>query len=211
MKQVALFRAINVAGSNVIAMTKLIGFAEQLEYTNCKTILQSGNLLFDHTDRVLEDDFESELSDRLHLQTDVMLRSAVEWQQIITQNPFPDLAVQDPSHLLVMFLKHPADASACDSLRAAIVGPEQVQLLGRELYVSYPDGIGRSKLTNKLIEKHLGASCTGRNWNTVLKISALLQGDGPPKAASVKPVGVVAAMDDDGKKSAKLSRKRSRP
>jgi uncharacterized protein (DUF1697 family) len=44
---------------------------------------------------------------------------------------------------------------------------------GKQLYIVYPDGIGRSRLTNAIIEKTLGTSGTGRNWNTVLKLGAL--------------------------------------
>jgi uncharacterized protein (DUF1697 family) len=60
-----------------------------------------------------------------------------------------------------------------EALRAAIRGREVVRADGTHAYAVYPDGIGRSKLTNPLIEKALGTSVTGRNWNTVLKLAAL--------------------------------------
>jgi uncharacterized protein (DUF1697 family) len=44
---------------------------------------------------------------------------------------------------------------------------------GRHLYIVYPAGIGKSRLTNVLIEKKLGIRGTARNWNTVLKLAAL--------------------------------------
>ena len=62
------------------------------------------------------------------------------------------------------------------ALQAAIQGPERIRADGKHLYVVYPAGIGRSKLTNSLIEKKLGTRSTGRNWNTVLKLSALASG-----------------------------------
>jgi uncharacterized protein (DUF1697 family) len=60
-------------------------------------------------------------------------------------------------------------------LAAAIQGPETVRAKGRQLYIVYPAGIGRSKLTNALIERHLGTRGTGRNWNTVLKLAAMVR------------------------------------
>ena len=63
---------------------------------------------------------------------------------------------------------------------AAIVGAEIVRAEGRHLYAVYPDGVGRSRLTTQLIEKHLGTRGTGRNWNTVLKLMELAR-----KAAEV--------------------------
>jgi len=61
------------------------------------------------------------------------------------------------------------------ALKAAIRGPELVRAQGKQLYLIYPAGIGRSKLTAALIEKHLGTRGTGRNWNTVLKLAALVR------------------------------------
>jgi len=63
----------------------------------------------------------------------------------------------------------------CRRSQAAIAGPEMVRADGRHLYIVYPDGIGRSRLTNALFEKKLGIRGTARNWNTVLKIAALAE------------------------------------
>jgi uncharacterized protein (DUF1697 family) len=63
-----------------------------------------------------------------------------------------------------------------EALQAAIRGPEIVRSDGKQVYVVYPAGIGRSKLTSILIEQKLGSRGTGRNWNTVLKLAALIQG-----------------------------------
>jgi uncharacterized protein (DUF1697 family) len=74
-----------------------------------------------------------------------------------------------------MPLKSPPKPAAVKALQAAIRGPEQIAVRGRELYATYPAGIGRSKLTVALIEQKLGVRGTGRNWNTVLKLAALVQ------------------------------------
>ena len=105
---------------------------------------------------------------------------------MMTANPFGDEAGDDPSHLLIMLLKTAPAAGAIETLRAAIKGPEGVELIGRNAYLVYPDGIGRSKLTIGIIEKKLGGRGTGRNWNTVVKLLDLSQREreGPaPKAA----------------------------
>ncbi len=60
-----------------------------------------------------------------------------------------------------------------ESLRAAIKGPERVDIVANTAYLFYPDGMGRSKLTITMIEKKLGARGSARNWNTVLKLLAL--------------------------------------
>ena len=79
------------------------------------------------------------------------------------------------AHLLVLFLKQAAEEKSVQALRSAIRGRESVQADGKQLYLVYPDGIGRSKLTNTLIESKLGVRGTARNWNTILKLAELTQ------------------------------------
>jgi uncharacterized protein (DUF1697 family) len=76
----------------------------------------------------------------------------------------------DPSKLLVMFLADVPDASAQASLLAWHQGKEMVELRGPEIYLYYPDGVGRSKLSAAVIENHLNTSGTARNWNTLTKL-----------------------------------------
>jgi uncharacterized protein (DUF1697 family) len=94
--------------------------------------------------------------------------------EVIAKNPFPEAARRDPSHLLVVFRKTPADAALVRAIRASITGREAVEAVGRHLYIVYPDGIGRSKL--KVPEKKADPNMrgTGRNWNTVLKLAESL-------------------------------------
>jgi uncharacterized protein (DUF1697 family) len=103
---------------------------------------------------------------------DFFIRAAREWSDVVARNPFTAEARLDPSHLLVVFLRTPPDPSAVKALQAAITGPEIVGVHGRQAYVVYPGGMGRSRLSPGLIEKNLGRG-TGRNWNTVLKLAAL--------------------------------------
>ena len=75
-----------------------------------------------------------------------------------------------------MFLKAAPDAKDVKVLQAAITGPEVVRADGKHAYITYPNGIGRSRLTNTLIEKKLGTRGTARNWNTVRKLAELARG-----------------------------------
>ena len=136
--------------------------------------MQTGNVVFasdDASGAELERTLESEAKQRLRLDTDFFVRSASEWDAVVAQNPFPDQAKGDPSHLVVMALKDAPNATAVHALQAAVQGPELVRAHAKQLYVVYPAGIGRSRFTLKLIENKLGARGTGRNWNTVLKIA----------------------------------------
>jgi len=174
---VALLRAVNLGPHNKVSMADLKVLAEGCGLSGCKTLLQSGNLVFEakaKTSAALEKVLEGALAKELGLKTPVVVRSAAEWQAALDENPFPKQAKSDPSHLLVMPLKAKCDKSALAELVKVIPGREQVKLSGQQLYLVYPDGIGESKLTAALIEKKLGVAGTARNWNTAQKIAALL-------------------------------------
>ena len=173
---IALLRAINVGGHNKVTMSDLRDLCGNLGLVGATSLLQSGNLVFQSnrlTGAALEKLLEEETARRLNISADYLVRSAAEWRKIIARNPFPKEAENDPAHLLVMFLKTAPPANSVDALRSAIQGPEVICSDGKQLYIVYPAGIGRSKLTGALIEKNVGSRGTGRNWNTVLKLAAL--------------------------------------
>jgi uncharacterized protein (DUF1697 family) len=103
---------------------------------------------------------------------DFIVRTPDEWKSIIRQNPFRKEAERDPGHLVVMFLKAEPDVQDMVALQADIRGPEVVRSKGKQAYIYYPNGQGRSKLTHSILEKRLGRG-TGRNWNTVLKLGVM--------------------------------------
>jgi len=171
---VALVRGINIGGHNRVAMADLRTLGESLGFTEVNTLLQSGNMVFRSRVRdtgELERRLEQAAGKGLGLKTPAFfVRTADEWTAIVKANPFRTEAARDPARLVVLLMKHAPSKAAVTALRAAIPGREQVEAHGREAYFYYPDGMGRSKLTPALIEKHLAGPGTARNWNTVLKL-----------------------------------------
>lgn len=173
---IALLRAINVGGHAKVAMADLRACFVTLGFKDAQTLLQTGNVVFSGARQAgasLERQLEAAAAKRLGLRTDFMVRTSQEWDALVAANPFPDMAARDPSHLVAMFLKDDADPKKVKALQAAITGREVVRARGKQAYITYPDGIGTSRLTNALLERALGTSSTGRNWNTVLKVAAL--------------------------------------
>jgi uncharacterized protein (DUF1697 family) len=180
-------------------MTDLRNFVTQLGMEDARSLLQSGNLVFDskvRTGAELERFLETEAMDRLSLEVDFVVRTPDEWKSIIRQNPFRKEAERDPKHLVVMFLKAEPDVADLVALQADIRGGEVVKAKGKQAYIFYPNGIGRSKLTPAVLEKRLGRG-TGRNWSTVLKLgvmartgSARLTPMAPRKRINVKTEGL---------------------
>ncbi|HEY1632206.1 MAG TPA: DUF1697 domain-containing protein [Rhizomicrobium sp.] len=176
MKAVAFLRAVNVGGTGKLPMADLKALAEEIGLGEPKTLLQSGNLIFDAKAKSpanLESTLEREIKKRFAIETAVMVRNGTDLKAVLAHNPFPREAKSDPGFLHVCFLKDKTTAKHVAALRAAIKGPEKVDGTDREVFIFYPEGAGHSKLTNAIIEKHLGARGTARNWNTVNKAADL--------------------------------------
>jgi uncharacterized protein (DUF1697 family) len=177
-RYVALLRAVNLAGKNAVAMAELRAWVEDLGFQNPRTLLQSGNVVFEGreqaTDRI-EARLEAGARQRLGVETSFFVRTGDQIAELVARNPFKKKAA-DPGHLLVVFMKTELNARAVRALQDAVVGREVVRGAGRQLYAVYPDGVGRSKLTAALIERKLGGAGTGRNWNTVQKLKELACG-----------------------------------
>ena len=174
---VALLRAVNLGSHNQVRMDDLRDLCTRLELAEARTLLQSGNMVFRSASRstaALERTLEAELKKSLDVETDLFVRTAKEWDELVAANPFPAEAERDPGHLVALVLKDAPEPADVKALQAAVKGPELIRAVGRTAYVVYSAGIGTSRLTNAVIEKKLGTRSTGRNWNTVLKLQALM-------------------------------------
>jgi len=173
----ALLRAINLAGKNQVAMADLRALFERLGFPQARTLLQSGNVVFESAGKTtakLEKLLEEAAGGGLGVRTDFFVRSAPEWNEILARNPFPVEAREDPGRLIVLLLKEAPEAADVKAVQKAIRGPEVIRSYGRQAYITYPDGMGRSRLTPAVLEKGLGTRGTARNWNTALRIAAAL-------------------------------------
>jgi uncharacterized protein (DUF1697 family) len=174
---IALLRGVNLGGNKMVAMADLRGLCGKLGLSGAQTVVQSGNLVFECSGQraaALEQTLEREIEKRLGVETTVFVRSAKEWRALIGKNPLRREAASAPGLTFVLCLKSRPAPDAEKALRAAIAGPEIVHVDGRQAYMYYPDGMGQSKVRNTLIEKKFGTLTTARNWNTVMKLAALV-------------------------------------
>jgi uncharacterized protein (DUF1697 family) len=175
VKWAAMLRGINL-GKRTLKKDELIAAAEALGYTGARTLLASGNLVFDAGSakaEAIERDLHASV-EKLHgLKADVFARTAKDLAAVIATNPFPEAARERPSHLLVLFLREAFPAELLERLAERHDGPERLKAAGRELYIDFPEGQGRSELVPVMgkLKFPLG---TGRNWNTVTKLAEML-------------------------------------
>lgn len=170
---IALLRAVNVGGHNIIPMADLRALCESLAWRDVKTLVQSGNVVFrcqNHDPAALSKKLAAVIEKQFGFRPEVVVRTSAELRSVVDRNPFAKRKDIDPRKLLVNFLAGSPSAEAQVKVKQIKVGPEELKIDGRELYIYYPDGFGKSKLTNTVLERTLGTPGTTRNWNTVTKL-----------------------------------------
>lgn len=170
MRWAALPRAINAGKPLPMADLRALLTSEGM--ADVKTLLASGNAVFSceaDDGEAIAARLQSAARDRLGLDTLWFVRSHAELAAVAAADPFSDATAVRPNHVQVLFHREPVEPGAVEALLAQHDGPERLHAAGRELYVDYPDGIGRSKLPIALARAKLPPS-TARNWNTLLKL-----------------------------------------
>ena len=162
---IALLRAVNVGGTGKLPMADLRALCEKAGFSDVRTYIASGNVVFSSKlaapkARVT---LEAALAKRLDKPTQVIIRTADDLEAVIAANPFPKA---EPNRLIVVFLSKAESGTVLEGWK--IPGTEQLELVGRELYVHYPDGMRDSKLRVPFADQG-----TGRNLNTVRALLAM--------------------------------------
>jgi uncharacterized protein (DUF1697 family) len=162
---VVLLRAVNVGGTGKLPMSDLKRLCENAGFRNVRTYIASGNVVAEHdgAEAKARAALEAELLAYAGKPVGAIVRTATEMAKISANNPFPDRAA---SLTAAIFLNRAPTADALRNVKGQ--ANEEIGLGAREIYVHYPDGMGRSKL-------HIAAAIEGtaRNMNTVARLAAM--------------------------------------
>ena len=165
---VALIRAVNVSGTGKLPKEELKAIGEACGFDHCRTFINSGNLLF--TSELDEAEakarMERRIADYLGKAAPVYVRSAAEMAEAVKRDPFAD---DKASRRFAHFIDEQPVQSMLDEARD--VAGERMALGPRLVYVSYGEGIGKTKLKLPAVKQG-----TARNMNSVAKIAELLAG-----------------------------------
>jgi uncharacterized protein (DUF1697 family) len=172
MRVAALLRGINVGPRKRISMSALREIVASLGHKDVDTYLQSGNVVFMPAPGAedLAVRLEEAIEKATGLDVAVVVRTGEELRSIVEGNPYP---VEDPTRVVVAFL---GEAVELGDLSLGDLGsylPDELTLAGREVYVSVPNGQGRSKLMEALTKRRLPTTLTVRNWRTVEALADL--------------------------------------
>ena len=170
---ISLLRGINVSGHNMIKMPALKDLYEQLGFSNVKTYLQSGNVVFNAKakgSKHLEEQISSAIKKAFDLNVSVLVLTDTELQAIIEKNPFSE----DTTNLYLTFLAStPASFDPNIILEKTLPG-EQFVYTPKVIYTYCAQGYGKTKIHTNFLESKLKVIATTRNWKTtneLLKIA----------------------------------------
>lgn len=172
---ISMLRGVNVGGHNVIKMDALRELYASLKFEEPKTFIQSGNVIFrtgTADEGALAKKIQASIEKEFDIRPEVFLRSAADLRKIIAANPFAKRKDVEPNKLHVSFLAEKPSSDVQKKLLAIEGIPEELHLVGRDLFIYFPDGAGRSKLI-PVLDRILKTSATARNWNSVNKMLAL--------------------------------------
>ncbi len=170
---IALLRGINVGGKNKLPMKQLVEIFEELGCTEVTSYIQSGNVIFRAgvtLAREIPDTVSGEIARRFGYKVPVVLRRASGLRQVLARNPLLQ-AGMNTKMLAVAFLATRPSAARVRSLDPDRSPPDTFAVHGREIYLCFPNGVARTKLTNQYFDKRLETICTVRNWATVRKLA----------------------------------------
>lgn len=176
---ISFIRGINVGGHKKIKMADLRDLVSELGFQNPRTLLQSGNVVFEAAaDEDLAEigaRIEAGISQRFGFEARALLRTPAALRATLADHPFSAEQLERGNQALVVFLSGALDADALAALRVNNPGREAITAAADALYVFYTDGVARSKLDAKRIESSLGVVASARNWNTCQRLLKLLE------------------------------------
>jgi uncharacterized protein (DUF1697 family) len=170
---ICMLRGVNVGAHNRVKMDDLKKLCTSLKLRDPQTYVQSGNIIFKTDERDLSKltkNLEAAIHKKFGFQTDAILRSTKDLRDVVAKNPFAKRKDIHPGKLIVTFFSDDPGEDARKQVRSIKCDPEELFIEGREAYIYFPNGAGRSKLNWAVIPKTLKVQGTARNWNSVTKM-----------------------------------------
>lgn len=182
-KYLALFRGINVSGKNIIKMEGLRKVMANAGYADVATYIQSGNVVFTATEPdkdIVRQHIEALVEKEYNLSITIFILDEADMHRALFLNPFagPDYIEEGTKKLYVTFLSGIPEADYYEKLLQAPISEDEIALKDAILYFKLAGKASDSKLSNDLIENKLKLRATTRNWNTTVKLFAMLKETG---------------------------------
>jgi len=174
IKYAAFLRGINVGGHKAVKMEELKKALMALGLGNVKTLLASGNVIFDASqtsESTLAKKIEEKLAQTFGHEIGVLVRKIEELQRLAEADPFAGIKVTPQTRLYVTFLAEKTRSS----LKIPYESPDKnfkiIRATGSEVCsVLTLTPNSRTVDLMSILEKEFGRKVTTRNWNTIEKV-----------------------------------------
>ena len=174
---VALLYSVVIDKTRRVVMADLRGLAEALGYRNVRTLVSTGNMIFDADEQPiggLETALETAFAAFHGKHVDIIIRSADDWRRLVSANPFGEESTTNADRVVVRVMREPADHSVLALFKPYQTAGEQVRIINGDLWIAFPGQPSQSRLLGVITPKRMGGIGTARNWNTVRKLGEML-------------------------------------
>ncbi len=185
MIYIALLRGINVSGQKKILMSDLKIMFENLGFSNVKTYIQSGNVIFS-SEETNTGEIAKKIEEKIKVQygfdVPVLILTGEEIKNALAINPYLKeveiLETQNLARFYVTFLSEVSEQKHLDKIDASLYAPDRFTIMGKNIYLHVVNGYGETKLSNNFFESKLKVKATTRNWKTVQTLNLLVSFSG---------------------------------
>ncbi|MQB42992.1 DUF1697 domain-containing protein [Rhizobium sp. ICMP 5592] len=170
---VALLHSIVLTAGRRVIMSDLRAMAEDVGFTNVKTLVSTGNLVFETGAQpvaVVETQLEAGFTKAFGKHVDIIARDAATWMELVAGNPFAD---GGGSEVAVRVMRRPLDPSVIEGLEKRRSDPERLAVVDGDLWIDFGGKASETRLLSSLTTKRLGVG-TLRNWNTVRGVARMI-------------------------------------
>jgi len=176
---ISLLRGINVSGQKKINMKELKSLYESIGFLNVSSYIQSGNLVFTSEEQnklELQTKIQQAIANHYGFEVPVLVLSSENISSALKGLPFTSLTPElNGSQTLFSFLSNRVEEESLELFLPYLSPSENLHINKNIVYLHCPDGYGKTKVTNNLVEKKLNVTATTRNWKTVLKIESMFK------------------------------------
>lgn len=166
---ISILRGINVSGHRMIKMDALKKMCADLNFTNIRTYIQSGNIIFQSkmtdTEKISKT-IKTNIEKVFRFDVPVITLTQKELENVINSNPFSNDKSKDPAFFHITFLSDKPAKQNTEQLKPTDLKNDKYEIIDKAIYLYCPDSYSNSKLTNSFLEAKLKVAATTRNWKT---------------------------------------------
>lgn len=174
---VALLYSIIIDAKRRVVMSDLRAIAESLGCRNVRSLVSTGNLVFDSAETsvpAIENALEKAFAAFHGKHVDIIVKSAPDWQRLVAANPFPTESEAEPDRVGIRVMRAAPRPDLADFLRPYQTSGERVAIIDGHVWVHFQGQASLSRLAGQLTPKRMGGIGTSRNWNTVKRLGEML-------------------------------------